>query len=140
MGPAEIAFQVFFPDFLWVVFFLCALAVVALILGGVWMYRDAQSRHMDATVWLILLIVATIFGSLIGFLVVLLIYVVARGDHPVGGAMPYGYGYGPPGIPPGTPPPAGAPAAPAVCPACGNPMIWYPQYARWYCPTCAQYR
>jgi hypothetical protein len=120
--------------------FLCAIAVVALILGATWMYRDAQSRNMDATVWLVMLIVATVFGNLIGFVVVLLIYLVVRGDHPVGGVMPYGYGYGLPGMPPGVPPAAGAPAVPPACPVCGNPLTWYPQYARWYCPTCGQYR
>jgi prepilin signal peptidase PulO-like enzyme (type II secretory pathway) len=90
---------------------------------------------MDATVWVVLLILASVFGTLIGFIIVLVIYLVVRESHPVGG-MPYGYGY----PPPGAPPPAGAPPLLASCPVCGNPMTWYPQYARWYCPTCAQYR
>jgi len=123
------AFQFFLFDWLIIILALCAIGFVALIVGAVWMYRDAQSRRMDATVWLILVIVATLLGGgIVGFVIVLVIYLVVRENHPVVGAMPVGYG------------PPQAPPVPAACPVCGGPMTWYPQYQRWYCPTCAQYR
>lgn len=126
----DLAFQ--FPsgfEFFGVLIALCAVAIIALIAGAVWMYRDAESRRMDATVWLVILILATVFGNLLGFIIVIVVYLIVRESHPVGGAMPYGYG-----------PPPGMPPVPAPCPVCGNPMTWYPQYARWYCPHCGQYR
>ena len=141
----------------WLVAFLalCAIGVIALIVGAIWMYHDAQMRGMDAIVWVILLILATIFGTIIGFAIVFVIYLVVRENHPVGGHMPYGYGYGyGPGYAPGYAPPATPPQSPqaagpaptqtattpAACPVCGSPMMWYPQYQRWYCATCATYR
>jgi hypothetical protein len=124
----DIAFQVFFEGFFAWLVFLCVVAIVLAILGAVWMYRDAESRRMDAIVWVILLVVATVFANLLGFIIVLVVYLLVRESHPIGGGMPYGYGA------------AGYPPFPAACPVCGNPMSWYPQYARWYCPTCGQYR
>jgi len=95
------------------------------------MYRDAQTRRMDATVWVVLLVVATLLAGIIGFVIVLVIYLVVRESHPIGGGMPMGYGtYGPPP----------APVMPAACPVCGRPMTWYLQYQRWYCPSCGAYR
>jgi len=121
------AFQVFFEGLILWALALCAISFIALIVGAIWMYGDAQKRRMDATVWLILLIVATLFGTVVGFIIVFVAYLIVRENHPIGGA-PYGYG------------PYQAPPVPAACPVCGGPMIWYPQYQRWYCPTCAQYR
>ena len=126
------AFQIFGLEWLFFAAALCAIGLVALIVGGLWMYRDSQSRRMDATVWLILLIVATLVGGIIGFVIVLVIYVVVRESHPIGGGIPYGYAPMP-GVP-------GPPPMPAPCPVCGRPMTWYPQYQRWYCPSCGQYR
>jgi hypothetical protein len=133
------AFQVVFAG-LWIILLaLCAVGVIALIAGAIWIYGDAQRRGMDAVLWLILLILGTLFGAgIVGFAVVLIIYLIVREDHPVGGAFPYRYGPGP-GFAPGTAPPQAAPA-PAPCPVCGSPMMWYPQYQRWYCATCATYR
>ena len=127
----DTTFQFFLFDFLIFFVALCAIGLVALVVGAIWMYRDAQSRRMDATVWLILLIVATLLGAgIIGFVIVFVIYLVVRESHPVVGAMPMPVMYGPPQAAP----------MPAACPVCGGPMTWYPQYQRWYCPTCAQYR
>ena len=136
-----------------VVLALCAIGIIALLLGGLWMYRDAQSRRMDATIWVVLLVLATLIGGIIGFAIVFIIYLVVRESHPIGGAIPYGYAppmyppsQGPPPTsPPGRPPtgpPTGSQMAPvpAACPVCGRPMMWVPQYGRWYCPTCGQYR
>ena len=129
---------------------LCAIGIIALLLGGLWMYRDAQSRRMDATIWVVLLVLATLLGGgIIGFAVVFVIYLVVRESHPIGGAIPYGYmppvyppSQGGPPTGPATGPPTGPQMAPvpAACPVCGRPMMWVPQYGRWYCPTCGQYR
>lgn len=134
----DTAFQVFFADFFGLIIALCALSLIAVIVGAIWMYRDAESRRMDGALWVVLLILATFIGTFVGFVIVLVVYLVVRESHPVGGGMPYGYGYGYP--PPGVPSAAGVPPVPAPCPVCGGPMTWYPQYARWYCPACGQYR
>src|SRR5216117_2167173 len=120
-----------------VVLALCAIGIIALLLGGLWMYRDAQSRRMDATIWVVLLVLATLIGGIIGFAIVFVIYLVVRESHPIGGAIPYGYAppmyppsqWAPPTAPPGGPPtgPQMAPV-PAECPVCGRPMMWVPQY------------
>jgi hypothetical protein len=133
------AFQVVFAGWLLFILALCAIGFIALIAGAIWMYGDAQRRGMDAALWLILLILGTIFlGGIIGFAVILIIYLIVRDNHPIGGGMPYGYGPGP-GFAPGPASPQ-APPTPAPCPVCGSPMMWYPQYQRWYCATCATYR
>jgi hypothetical protein len=147
------AFQVsFVAGWVFLVLALCAVGFIALIVGALWVYGDAQSRRMDATLWVLLLILGTLFGAgIVGFVIVLVIYLVVRESHPVGGGVPYGYGYMPPGYGPAPPPqqgppmPPSAPTAPAqvipaACPVCGRPMMWVPQYGRWYCPTCGQYR
>jgi hypothetical protein len=127
----ETAFQIFPAGFLALILAICAISVIALIAGAVWMYGDAERRGMDAAVWVILLIVATLLATIVGFVIVLVIYLVVRGSHPIGGGYPVGYGPYPPYAPP---------AVPAACPVCGNPMTWYPQYSRWYCHSCGQYR
>src|SRR5207302_1909756 len=81
-----------------VVLALCAIGIIALLLGGLWMYRDAQSRRMDATIWVVLLVLATLIGGIIGFAIVFVIYLVVRESHPIGGAV--SYGYAPPMYPP----------------------------------------
>src|SRR6266568_2799486 len=88
---------------------VCLITLVLVVLVAIWMYRDAQSRRMDGTVWVVL---------------------VVLGNHPIGGGYPVGFG----------PYPGAAYPPAAPCPVCGSPMTWYPQYQRWYCPRCAQYR
>ncbi len=127
----DTALQIFAGGLFAIFLAICAVSVVVLIAGAVWMYGDAQRRGMDAAVWVILLIVATLLGTVIGFVIVLVIFLVVRENHPIGGAFPVGYGSYPPYPPP---------AVPAACPVCRNPMTWYPQYSRWYCHSCGQYR
>src|SRR2546422_3701104 len=117
----------------WLVFALgiCLIGIVALVFGALWMYREAHSRRMDATVWVVLLVVATLLAGIIGFVIVLVIFLVVRENHPIGGGMPMGYG-------PYAPYPA--PVVPAACPVCGRPMTWFPQYHRWDCPSSRAYR
>jgi len=97
----------------WLVFVLgiCLIGIVALVFGALWMYRDAQGRRLDATVWVVLLVIATLLTGIIGFVIVFVIYLVVRESHPIGGGMPMAYGpYGP--VP--------AEVVPAPCPvSCG---------------------
>ena len=116
--------------FLGLLIAVCLITLVLVVLVAFWMYRDAQSRRMDATVWVVLLVLASVFGGLLGLVIVTVIYLVVRGNHPVGGGLPVGFG----------PYPGAAYPPAAPCPVCGSPMVWYPQYQRWYCPQCAQYR
>jgi len=129
------AFQVFFDGWIFIFLGLCAIGVIALLVGALWMYQDAQRRRMDATLWLIFLIIATLLGTVVGFVIVVVLYLIIRESHPIGGGMTPGYAGYMPGYAP-----AQAPPVPAACPVCGRPMMWYPQYQRWYCPTCGQYR
>src|SRR3989449_6510595 len=116
------AFQIMGVEWLVFALGLCLVGIVALVFGALWMYRDAQTRRMDATVWVVLLVVATLLASIIGFVIVLVIYLVVPENHPIGGGMAIGHG------PDGPPPP---PVVPAPRPACGRPMTWYPPYQRW---------
>src|SRR5437899_858900 len=49
----------------WLVFALgiWLIGIVALVFGALWMYREAQSRRMDATVWVVLVVVATLLAD-----------------------------------------------------------------------------
>jgi len=125
------AFQILGVELLVFVLGIILIGIVALVFGALWMYREAQSRRMDATIWVVLLVVATLVAGIIGFLIVFVIFLVVRENHPIGGGMPMGYG-------PYAPYPA--PVVPAACPVCGRPMTWFPQYQRWYCPSCGAYR
>jgi len=125
------AFQILGAEWLVFVLGICLIGIVALVFGALWMYRDAQGRRLDATVWVVLLVVATLLTGIIGFVIVFVIYLVVRESHPIGGGMPMAYG------PCG---PVPTEVVPAPCPVCGRPMVWYPQYQRWYCPSCGAYR
>src|SRR2546430_3976807 len=79
------AFQVFFEGWIFIFLALCAVGIIALLVGALWMYQDAQSRRMDATIWLVFLIIATLIGTIVGFVIVIVLYLVIRESHPVGG-------------------------------------------------------
>ena len=119
-----------FAAFIGIWIAVCVASIVILILLALWMHKDALSRGMDATVWVVLLVIATLFGSFIGLIIVVVIYLVVRESHPYGG-YPYGY-------PAPYTTPYAAPTAP--CPVCGQPLYWYAQAGRWYCYRCQQYR
>src|SRR5437660_9745586 len=117
------------------------------------MLEALQASVVAGWVFVVLLVLATLIGGIIGFAIVFIIYLVVRESHPIGGAIPYGYAppmYPPSQGPPPTSPPGGPPTgpptgpqmapAPAAFPVCGRPVMWVPQYGRWYCPTCGQYR
>ncbi len=124
VGGFQVSFLTWF--LLFAVVYL--VGVVALVVGALWMYRDAQSRGMDAIVWVVILVIATLVATVIGFAVVFVLYLIVRESYPAGGTVPFGY----------TPYPTAV--IPAPCPVCGRAMAWYPQYQRWYCPACGQYR
>src|SRR6266511_1568079 len=71
---------------------VCLITLVLVVLVAIWMYRDAQSRRMDGTVWVVLLVLARVFGGLLGLVIVTVIYLVVRGIHPLGGGYPVGFG------------------------------------------------
>ena len=56
----------------WIVFFLLGLLLC------VWIYRDANSRGMNGILWVLAVLVGSLFW--LGWLVVLVIYLVVRGS------------------------------------------------------------
>ena len=72
------------------------IVLIVAILVGIWIYRDANRRGMSGGLWLLIFIVASLFLNLIGFIVVLIIYLVVRKDRQV---PPMG-AYPPPPPPP----------------------------------------
>ncbi len=101
---------------------LLLLPLIIFIIVAVWMYQDANSRGMNGGIWVIILVLASLIGSFIGGIIVVIIYLLLREGHLARG--PYGYPYPPPGYgysgypPAGYPPPA-APPGTARCPRCG---------------------
>lgn len=127
-------FQVVFDFALfWLLCAFAVAAVVVFVLVALWMYRDAESRGMSAGLWVVVLVLASLFFNFVGGFVVLIIYLIVRSEHPVGG-YPAGYapppGYYPypqaqPTAPP--PPPAGVAGMagsdlPRNCRNCGAPL------------------
>lgn len=128
--------------------------------GFAWVYQRARAgSYDDARPWALLL---GVLGIPFGFILVGLLYLIAyvmlgtaaneqrtmAAAAPSMGAPPMGASpAGPPvyaaAPAPGTaPPPMGAPApmsAAPVCPRCGRPGTWIPQYGRYYCYTDQQY-
>ena len=137
-------FQVFFDfGFLWLFCAFSVAAVVVFILVALWVYRDAESRRMSAGLWVVALILASLFFTFVGGLVVLIVYLIVRTEHPVGG-YPVGYAP-PPGFypyvqsQPASPPPppagyAGMPGSdlPRNCRNCGTRL----NPGALFCPYC----
>ncbi len=128
----------FVDAFLGVFCLIIVASLVVFVLVAVWVYRDAESRGMSGLLWLALLILASLFFAFIGGLVVLIIYLIVRSEHPLRyGATPYpGYAamYPPPAPPPApvTPPPAVGTARASTCRNCGAPLS--PGVS--FCPRC----
>ena len=113
--------------------FIVIASLVVFVLVAVWVYRDAESRGMSGALWVVLLVLASLFFAFIGGLIVLVIYLIVRAEHPqMYAAAPYpGYGapmYPPPPGPATPPPPSGAPppavgvATVTTCRNCGSPL------------------
>jgi putative membrane protein len=56
----------------WIIFFILGLLLC------VWIYRDANSRGMNGILWVLAILVGSLFW--LGWLVVLIIYLVVRGS------------------------------------------------------------
>jgi zinc ribbon protein len=136
--------QIFFDlPFFWLFCAFSVAAVIVFILVALWVYRDAESRGMSAGLWVVALILASLFFTFVGGLVVLILYLIIRTEHPMGGypvgyAPPPGYYQYPPPQPMGpAPPPAGVVGIPGLelprnCRNCGTRLN--PGAA--FCPYC----
>ena len=102
-------------------------SVVIFVLIAIWVYRDAEMRGMDGNIWAIGFVLTGFFLPFIGGLVVLVLYLILRAEHPsaypaAAPGVPYA------GIPPypAPPPPPGASPAAAPqgtsCRSCGAPL------------------
>ncbi len=70
LGYAFLAFLVFGG----IILFFIALFVVWILLA-VWVYRDAKKRGMEATLWLLLVLLTGFIG--------LIVYLIVRREHPI---------------------------------------------------------
>lgn len=117
--PLQTIFGIEFVVFL---ILLLLLPLVIFIIVAVWMYQDANSRGMNGGIWVIILVLASLIGSFIGGIIVVIIYLLLREGHL--GRTPYGYSYPPPsygyaGYPPPGYAPGAAPQGTVRCPRCG---------------------
>lgn len=102
----------------------------------------------------VFMILGVVFAPICGLgLVLLIIGIILAATHtPSTPYAPYPYAYQPPAAPtapsqayPPQPPAAGQPVPNAPyqqpsCYVCGSPLMWVPQYGRWYCSRCQSYR
>ena len=91
--------------------------LIIAILVGIWIYKDAEKRGKSGALWLILLIVMSLLFSFIGFVLILIIWLVVR--PPIGGE-------------PGRAQQPGA--NDRMCPSCGRPIPLDAQV----CPYCGK--
>jgi len=70
LGYAFLAFLVFGG----IILFIIGLIAVWILLA-VWVYRDAKKRGMEATLWLLLVLLTGIIG--------LIVYLIVRREHPI---------------------------------------------------------
>lgn len=96
---------------------------------------DEETGIALIVVGIVLIFSGIFFGPLCGLGIVLIIIgIVLMAAGPSRAAY-----YAPPPAYPYAPPQWAPPPAPA-CPVCGTPLSWVPQYGRWYCTRCQQYR
>ena len=69
-GYAFLAFLIFGG----IILFIIGLIAVWILLA-VWVYRDAKKRGMEATLWLLLVLLTGFIG--------LIVYLIVRRDHPI---------------------------------------------------------
>ena len=60
------------------VFSIFLIPLIIAILVCLWIYKDAKKRGKSGALWVILLIVASVFGSFIGFIIVIVVWLVIR--------------------------------------------------------------
>jgi len=57
--------------------------LIIAILACIWIYKDAEKRGKSGATWVLILILASFFGSFIGFIIVIVIWLATR--PPIGG-------------------------------------------------------
>jgi len=65
------------------------IVIIPLILGillCIWIYKDAEKRGKSGAIWVIVLILASLFLSFIGLIIVIVIWLATR--PPIGGEKP----------------------------------------------------
>lgn len=60
-----------------------AVPLIIAILACIWIYKDAEKRGKQGILWVILLILASLFLSFIGLIIVIVVWLVIR--PPIGG-------------------------------------------------------
>ena len=85
--------------------------LIIAILVAIWIYKDAEKRGKSGALWVLLLILASLLLSFIGFVIVLVFWLATR--PPIGG-KPTSSG--------------------RICPACGRPIPMDSQI----CPYCGK--
>lgn len=100
---------------------LLLVPLIIAILAAIWIYKDAEKRGKSGILWVVLLIVMSLILSFIGFIIIIVVWLVVR--PPIGGE-------------PGTAAVAGAPAGGGDrrCTNCGRNI---PNDAR-VCPYCGK--
>jgi Na+/H+-dicarboxylate symporter len=68
---------------------ICAIIVVVplviAILVAIWLYKDAEKRGKEGILWVVLLLIASLFLSFLGLVIVLVIWLAIR--PPLGGVI-----------------------------------------------------
>lgn len=90
--------------------------IIIAILVAIWIYKDAEKRGKSGAMWVILLILASLLLSFIGFIIVLIVWFAIR--PPIGGE----------------PKKQLESSSGRICPACGRPIPMDAQV----CPYCAK--
>lgn len=91
--------------------------LIIAILLCIWIYKDAEKRGKSGGLWVLLLILATLFFNIIGLIVIIIIWLAVR--PPIGGERHE---------------PSTAPYPERRCPGCGRVI---PDDAR-VCPYCGK--
>jgi len=72
LGPTIVA---------WGLLLCCALFLIPLVIAiliCIWLYRDAEKRGKQGVLWVLLLILATIFLNIIGLIIVIIVWLIVR--------------------------------------------------------------
>jgi hypothetical protein len=66
---------------------ICAIIIIIpliiAILVAIWLYKDAEKRGKEGIIWVVLLIIASIFLSFLGLIIVIVVWLAIR--PPIGG-------------------------------------------------------
>ena len=90
--------------------------LIIAILVAIWIYKDAEKRGKSGALWVILLLLASFLLSIIGFIIVLIVWLATR--PPIGGEPNKQIGS----------------SSDRICPACGRPIPMDAQV----CPYCGK--